>query len=178
MNEPIPGGLDSLNGMAAEADAAAHAAMNPDAAAQAAEAAANAPDYQRGASAMVDMVSAMLDGYAPGAGWNEPTRGRMAASLAPVFEKYGLDVETALPCELVAIMVCGPAVYQSARVVALKIQTDRLALQRAARGLDTPPSPAPQPAPAGEPVSDPNRNAATEAALGGAASGLPVFPPM
>lgn len=176
MSEVQSSGLDSLGAMAAEADAAAHAALNPEAAQQAAELAANVPDYNRGASAMVDMLSAMLDGYAPGAGWNEPTRGRMAASLAPVFEKYGLDIESAFPCELVALMVCGPALYQSAKVVALKIQTDRIALARVARGLpaqDTAP-----PAPAGEAQSDPNRNAATEAALSRAANELPVFPPM
>jgi hypothetical protein len=41
-----------------------------------------------------------------------------------------------MPCELVVLMVCGSALYQSAKVVALKIQTDRLALARAAHGLD------------------------------------------
>jgi hypothetical protein len=38
---------------------------------------------------MVDLLSAMLDGYAPGAGWQDEQRARMAASIAPVLEKYG-----------------------------------------------------------------------------------------
>lgn len=87
---------------------------------------------------MVELVSSMLDGYAPGAGWSEKQRALMAASIAPVLEKYGWDIEGTMPCELMALAVCGPALYQSAKVVALKIQTDRLALARAARRLDDP----------------------------------------
>lgn len=131
-------GFAALGGLAAEVDAQAHEALNPGAAAAAAEAAANGPDYARGAAGIVDLLSAMLDGYAPGAGWAEQQRARMAASVAPVLEKYGWDLDTAMPCEVVALMVCGPALYQSAKVVALKIQTDRIALARAARGLDDP----------------------------------------
>lgn len=131
-------GFAALSGMAAEVDAAAHEAINPGAAAAAAEAAASGPDYAKGAMGTVELVRGMVDGFAPGAGWDDSTSARMAASLAPVFEKYGWDVESALPCELVALMVCGPVLYQSARVVALKIQTDRAAQLRAARGLADP----------------------------------------
>jgi len=131
-------GFAALGGLAADIDAQAHEALNPGAAAAAAEAEANAPDYGKGAAGIVDLVSAMLDGYAPGAGWGDKQRGMMAASIAPVLEKYGWDLNSAMPCEVVALMVCGPALYQSAKVVALKIQTDRLELMRAARGLADP----------------------------------------
>lgn len=166
-------GFAALGGLAAEVDAQAHEAMNPGAAQAAAEAAANGPDYAKGAAGIVELVSAMIDGYAPGAGWEEPQRTRMAASIAPVLEKYGWDLNTAMPCELVALMVCGPALYQSAKVVALKIQTDRIALARAARGLNDPNTvKGGQAAPAGiGDVSAPEN-------LGAAMSGLPQFPDM
>lgn len=131
----VGGGFAALDGVAAGVDAEAAATLNPGAAA---EAAAPGPDYARGAAGMVDLVSSMLDGYAPGAGWSEKQRALMAASIAPVLEKYGWDIEGSMPCELMALAVCGPALYQSAKVVALKIQADRLALERAARGLDDP----------------------------------------
>jgi hypothetical protein len=173
----------ALGSLAAEVDAQAHEALNPGAAQAAADAAANGPDYAKGAAGIVELVSAMLDGYAPGAGWQEAQRTQMAASIAPVLEKYGWDLNTAMPCELVALMVCGPALYQSAKVVALKIQTDRLALARAARGLNDPNtiggersatgamhSSAAAPAGVGDMTS--------ADALGAALGGVPQFPDM
>lgn len=173
----------ALGSLAGEVDSMAYEALNPGAAAAAAEAAANGPDYGKGAAGIVELVSAMLDGYAPGAGWAEPQRTQMAASIAPVLEKYGWDLNTVMPCELVAIMVCGPALYQSAKIVTLKIQTDRLALARAARGLNDPNtikgersatgamhSSAAAPAGVGDMSS--------ADALGAAMSGLPNFPDM
>ncbi|MFM0741803.1 hypothetical protein PQQ51_31620 [Paraburkholderia xenovorans] len=130
--------FDALGGMVADIDSQAHEAVNPGAAQAAAEAAASGPDYHKGACGIVDLARGMIDGYAPGAGWDEPTSARMAASLTPVFEKYGWDVESAFPCELVALMVCGPVLYQSARAVALKIRQDRFALENAQRGMTDP----------------------------------------
>jgi hypothetical protein len=175
------GGLDSLGGMVGDIDAQAHEAMNPGAAQAAAEAAANAPDYHRGAAGMVDLANAMISGYAPGAGWDAATGERMAASLAPVFEKYGWDMERALPCELVALMVCGPVLYQSAQAVALKIQTDRARLAHAARGMADPNTVAGQAAAqaaaqAVAPVSVKVEGQADE--LTAALSDLPHFPAM
>ncbi|WP_042301740.1 hypothetical protein [Paraburkholderia kururiensis] len=132
-------GLDAMAGVVAGIDAEAAAALNPGMSAGAPGAQADmGPDYMRGASGIVDLVSAMLDGYAPGAGWNDQQRTLMSASIAPVLEKYGWNVEDKLPCELVALAVCGPALYQSAKVVAFKLQQDRLALARAARGMADP----------------------------------------
>lgn len=133
------GGLDALGGMVGTVDAEAAAALNPAMSAGAPGAQQDmGPDYAKGAAGLVDLLSSMIDGYAPGAGWQDAQRARMAASVAPVLEKYGWDIEGSMPCELVALMVCGPALYQSAKIVALKIQTDRIALERAARGLGDP----------------------------------------
>lgn len=162
----------AIGALAAEVDAQAHEALNPGAAQAAAQAAANGPDYARGAAGLVDLASAALEGYAPGSGWQDEQRLKMAASIAPVLEKYGWDVESKLPCELVAALVCGPALYHSAKVVSLKIMSDRVALARAARGLNDPNTikgaQEAQSAPAGD-VSD---------ALSAAVDGLPKFPDM
>lgn len=133
------GGLDALGGMVGSVDAEAAAALNPAMSAGAPGAQQDmGPDYAKGAAGMVDLLSSMIDGYAPGAGWQDAQRARMAASVAPVLEKYGWDIEGSMSCELIALMVCGPALYQSAKIVALKIQTDRIALERAARGIADP----------------------------------------
>lgn len=133
------GGLDALGGMVGAIDAEAAAALNPQMSAIGPGAPADiGPDYHKGACGIVDLARGMIGGYAPGAEWDEPTSARMAASLAPVFEKYGWDVEGAFPCELVALMVCGPVLYQSARAVALKIKQDRFALENAQRGATDP----------------------------------------
>lgn len=133
-------GLDALAGMAAAADAEAAGVLNPAMASPGAPGAPAdmGPDYMKGAAGLVDLASAALDGYAPGAGWPEEKRALMAASIAPVLEKYGWNVEGSLPCELVALMVCGPALYQSAKIVALKIAQDRAELARHMRGLSDP----------------------------------------
>lgn len=92
------GGLDALGGMVAGIDAQAAAALNPEMSGAAPGAPADTgPDYHRGACGIVDLARGMIGGYAPGAEWDEPTSARMAASLAPVFEKYGWDVEGAFP---------------------------------------------------------------------------------
>ncbi|HDR9355046.1 TPA: hypothetical protein QDB44_000882 [Burkholderia vietnamiensis] len=133
----VGGGFAALDSVAAGVDAEAAATLNPGAAVPPGQPAPG-PDYARGAMGLVDLASAALDGYAPGAGWGDQQRAKMAASIAPVLEKYGWDVESSAPCELVALLICGPALYQSAKIVALKIMQDRIALARAARGLDDP----------------------------------------
>jgi hypothetical protein len=139
LDMPAGAGFASLGGMGAAIDGEAAAALNPDMAPGAPGAPADTgPDYHRGAAGMVDLARGMIGGYAPGAEWDEPTSARMAASLTPVFEKYGWDVESAFPCELVALMVCGPVLYQSARAVALKIKQDRFALENARPGVNDP----------------------------------------
>lgn len=132
-------GLDALAGMAAAADADAAGVLNPAMAPGAPGAQADTgPDYGRSAAAMVDLASAALDGYCPGAGWHEQQREIMAASIAPVLEKYGFDFAGSAPCELIALFVCGPVLYQSAKLVAFKIAQDRAELARHMRGLADP----------------------------------------
>ncbi|RQQ20796.1 hypothetical protein DF107_05790 [Burkholderia stagnalis] len=167
MQEPSAG-FAALEGVAAGVDADAAAALNPGAAVPPGQPAPG-PDYARGAAGMVDLISGMLDGYAPGAGWSEPQRALMAASIAPVLEKYGWDIEGSMPCELMALAVCGPALYQSAKVVALKLQADRIALARAARGLDDPNT-------VRGGVAAPGGDATAADALRQAASNIPSFP--
>jgi hypothetical protein len=173
------GGLDSLGGMVADIDSQAHEALNPGAAAAAAEAAIG-PDYHKGACGIVDLARGMIGGYAPGAEWDEPTSARMAASLTPVFEKYGWDVEGAFPCELVALMVCGPVLYQSARAVALKIRQDRFALEHAASGRTDPNTiKGAAAAESGQPAGSLGIGDISGAdALAAAAASLPKFPDM
>jgi hypothetical protein len=172
-------GLDSLGGMVADIDSQAHEALNPGAAAAAAEAAIG-PDYHKGACGIVDLARGMIGGYAPGAAWDDQTSARMAASLTPVFEKYGWDVESAFPCELVALMVCGPVLYQSAQAVALKIRQDRFALEHAQRGLSDPNTVKGAAATQSGPpaASQTSGDTTAEAALSAALAEVPAFPVM
>ncbi|WP_250479127.1 MULTISPECIES: hypothetical protein [unclassified Caballeronia] len=131
------GNFAALGGMAADIDGQAHEAMNPGAAQAAAEAAAAAPDYLTEAKGTVEFLGAMLDGYAPGAGFKPAEVERMSMAVAPVMEKYGFTLG-AMPCELVALIVCGPVLYNSAKVVAAKLRADQAEAAREARGLSDP----------------------------------------
>lgn len=132
-------GLDSLAGMVAGIDGEAAAALDPSLGQPGQHGdIPQGPDYERGARGIVDMGRALVGGFAPGAEWDEATSGRMAASLAPVFAKYGWDMESAMPCELVALVVCGPVLYQSARGIAHKIKMDRYALENTRPGVTDP----------------------------------------
>lgn len=121
-----PTGLDALAGAAAAADAAAIAA------APAAVPDPNAPpeepptDYATAAMGAVDMFAGLVCGYAPAAAtiWTEPTKARVAAAMAPVMEKYGFTLGN-MPPELVLIVVAGPPLFQSSRLVAAQIAADK-----------------------------------------------------
>jgi hypothetical protein len=166
------GGLDSLAGMVADADAGAAAALNPGMGAPGAQAdIQQGPDYMRGASGIVDLAHAALEGFVPGAGWPDKQREVMAASIAPVLEKYGWDVESKLPCELLAALACGPALYHSYRVVMTKLQNDRIEMLRAARGLADPNTVAGQAAAQAQPQTAAD-------ALAQAMASAPQFPDM
>jgi hypothetical protein len=181
LDMPAGAGFASLGGLGAAIDGEAAAALNPAMSGVAPGAQADiGPDYHKGACGIVDLARGMIGGYAPGAEWDEPTSARMAASLTPVFEKYGWDVESAFPCELVALMVCGPVLYQSARAVALKIRQDRFALEHAQSGRTDPntikgAAAAESGPPAGSQTSG---DTSAEAALSEALAGAPVFPVM
>jgi hypothetical protein len=157
----------ALGSMAADVDGQAREAINPGAAAAEAAALPAVPDYHTEARGTVEFFGAMLEGYAPGAGFKPPQVDAMAAAVAPVMEKYGFTLG-GMPCELVALIVCGPILYTSAKVVAAKIKADQAEAARDARGLD-----------------DPNTikgaetvNRAPGEALDAAMSNMPVYPVM
>lgn len=79
------------------------------------------------AKAMVDLFVGLLTGYAPDTLdiWTDETKARVAASLAPVMEKYNFNVGN-LPPELTLLIMAGPPLYQSARIIAEQMRKDRL----------------------------------------------------
>lgn len=112
------------------------------------------------AAGAVDMLGAMICGYSPACAplWSPETKQRMAASVAPVMEKYGFSFG-AMPCELTALVVCGPVLYQSARIIGAQMAEDKAkaeqahaaAASRNAAGLPTPKAPDEAPAAAVHP---------------------------
>ena len=117
--------LDQLDGVAAAADAGAMAADNvgqPDGA----QAVDLGPDYGQEATGAVEMFTGFLVGYAPAAAgiWTPEAKQRTAAALVPVMEKYGFSFG-ALPPEITLLIVAGPLLWQSSRVVAQQIEADK-----------------------------------------------------
>lgn len=115
--------LNNLQGLAAQADAEAIALDTP-AEGQGAEVQAGpqAPDYQIEASGAVDTFAAFVVGFAPKAEslWTDKAKARTAAALAPVLEKYNFSFGV-LPPEVTFILVAGPLLWQTSRVVAAQI---------------------------------------------------------
>jgi len=143
--------LAGLTGLAAEVDGAAAAVAAPGDP-NAPTLPEPGPDFGMEARGAVDMLGAMICGYAPQAEsvWTEPTRERMAASLAPVMAKYGFSFG-AMPVELTALIVCGPVLWQSSRIVATKINVDKAAAAaRAGEGGPTVADVTPAETPQGE----------------------------
>lgn len=117
--------LNGLAGLAAEVDGGA-AAVSAPGDPNAPEVAPAGPDYGTEAAGAVDMLGAMICGYSPACAplWNDEKKGAMAASIAPVMEKYGFTFG-AMPVELVALITCGPVLYQSARVIGAQMAEDK-----------------------------------------------------
>lgn len=138
--------LDNLTAQAAEADAGA-IALDP--AAQA-DAQAQAPaDFNREATIAVDMFAGLLCGFAPKCEsiWTTQAKDRTAKALAPVLEKYGVTMDT-LPVELGLVIVAGPLLWQSSKVVAAQIEADRRARPVDAQVKEANPAPESGQAPA------------------------------
>lgn len=89
------------------------------------------PDYGMESKAVVDMVGALVVGYAPEAAdvWSEPTKSAIAQAMAPVMEKYGMSVGT-MPPELTLIVVAGPVCWQTAKIISEKRERDARNRQR------------------------------------------------
>jgi hypothetical protein len=83
-------------------------------------------DYGIEARGAVDMFAAMVVGYAPKAEkvWTDAAKHRTAAALAPVMEKYGFSFG-ALPPELTLMIVAGPLLWQSSRIVAAQMAEEK-----------------------------------------------------
>ena len=151
--------LAGLAGIAAEADQAAAGVAAPGDP-TAPELAPPGPDYATEAAGMVDMLGAMICGYSPACAplWGTETKQRMSMSVAPVMEKYGFSFG-AMPCEMTAIVVCGPVLYQSARIIGAQMAEDKVkaaeaqqqAAARNAAGLPAPKAPDDAPAAAVHP---------------------------
>lgn len=142
--------LEALAGVTATADANAAAATPPD---------PNAPppppviDFSAEAAQAVDMFSALVIGYAPAAAeiWGNDAKLRVALTLAPVLQKYGVSVGS-MPPELMLLITAGPLLYQSSKAVAAQMQAERAKSAKDPKKAD---APAGSPAPAAAPDSPP-----------------------
>lgn len=113
------------------------------------------PDYYRESEGAVEFFAALVIGYCPKCAdiWDSGTKSRVSAALAPVMEKYGVTLGN-LPPELTLLIVAGPPLYQSARLVAEHTQQKRdeaeKKRQEEAAKKSNAPYPMPKPAGAGE----------------------------
>lgn len=83
-------------------------------------------DYMIEAAGAVDTFAALAVGYAPKAAdlWDTEAKNRITAALAPVMEKYNFSLG-ALPPELTLLIVAGPVLYQTSRVIASQMADQR-----------------------------------------------------
>lgn len=118
-----PSELDALDGLAAQVDAD-HAGALPDGSLIADQPAAI--DYTTEAAATVDTFAALIGGYCPAAGelWDTERKRAVSMALAPVMEKYGFSLG-ALPPEITLIIVAGPLLYQTSKIVAVQMAQDK-----------------------------------------------------
>lgn len=139
--------LDNLDTIASEADAGA-IALDPVAQAEA-QAAANAPDFGQEATIAVDMFAGLLCGFAPKCEsiWTTQAKDRTAKALAPVLQKYEITMDK-MPVELGLVIVAGPLLWQSSKVVAAQIEADRRAKPIDAQAREAKPAPESGEAPA------------------------------
>lgn len=128
--------LDNLDHIATQADAGAISMDTPPG--EEGEVISQGPDYMTEARGTVDMFAAMIVGYAPKAEgvWTEPAKARTAAALAPVLEKYGFSFG-ALPPELTLMIVAGPLLWQSSRIVATQMAEEKAKAEKEKPKVDT-----------------------------------------
>lgn len=114
------------------------------------------PDFSTEAAGAVDMFSALVVGYCPKAEsiWTPETKGRIAGALAPVMEKYGVTFGS-LPPEVMLLIVAGPPLWQSSRLLAEQINADReKARQVQGKTPEGPPAGIAPPAPEEHPMQE------------------------
>lgn len=136
--------LDTLDALAAQVDAE-HAGAMPDGTLIADQ---PAPvDYAREAAGTVDTIAALIGGYCPPAGelWTDQKKAQVSQALAPVMEKYGFTLG-ALPPEVTLIVIAGPVLYQSSKLIAADMAQAKAAQAKApqARATTAPPTDTPE----------------------------------
>jgi hypothetical protein len=121
--------VDNLAGLDAVARAADTGIVGPETVDHAGEVQPGGPpNYMLAAQQCVDMFVAMLTGYCEPAAalWTAEKKSNVALSLAPVMEKYKFTLDT-MPVELGFLLVAGPLLFQSARMVAAQVARDKQA---------------------------------------------------
>lgn len=95
------------------------------------------PSAAEQAADMVNMFAGFVTAYAPDAAdiWTEQARAASAAVLAPVLEKYGISMAR-IPPELTALVVLGPLLWQTSKIVAAKMDGNKAAKARPATQSD------------------------------------------
>ena len=83
-------------------------------------------DWMNEAGGAVDTFAALAVGYAPAAAdlWDAVAKDRIKAALAPVMEKYNFSLG-ALPPELTLLIVAGPVLYQTSKIIGAQMQEQR-----------------------------------------------------
>lgn len=119
--------LEALTGQAAAADADALPPVAP--AAPVDENGQPLPpplDYAAEAAGAVDFFAAMITGYCPKTEsiWSQQTKARVSAAVAPVFAKYNFTLGN-MPPEVTLLIVAGPPLYASAKLIAAQMQADK-----------------------------------------------------
>lgn len=124
-----PSDLDNLDGLAAQVDADTSGTL-PDGTLLADQ--PEATNYLMEAGATVDTFAALIGGYCPPAGelWTHDKKTAVAASLAPVMEKYSFTLGK-MPVELVLIITAGPLLYQSSKIIAAQMVDEKTAKLKA-----------------------------------------------
>ena len=91
-------------------------------------------NYKTEATKGVDIFSSLITGYCPPTAelWTADKKEAVSDALAPVLEKYKISVGLdKLPCELVLIIVAGPLLYQTSKMVAAQMKREQDAAKQA-----------------------------------------------
>lgn len=119
--------LDALNGLVSQIDATATPTPEPMGAdGQPLPPPPPPPDYINEAAGAVDMFAALVVGYCPAAEvhWSAEAKARISAALGPVMEKYGVTFGN-LPPEITLLIVAGPPLYQSSKLLAAQMAAEK-----------------------------------------------------
>jgi hypothetical protein len=84
------------------------------------------PSHEEQAVDLVNMFAGLVTSYAPDAAgiWSPEARAASAAVMAPVMAKYNFSMDR-IPPELAAAVVVGPLLWQTSKIVALKMKEGR-----------------------------------------------------